>query len=133
QLISLWYKASKIAHPFLSDNFLEKEKNNLRTIFLPNSETWVFEADEQITGFVSLLENTVGGIFIHPAWQRKGIGSKLLNHALQTRPYLKLEVFEANHQGRAFYKKFGFVQIAMRLDEATDQVLLELRYEKEDK
>lgn len=129
-VVEAWYQASLIAHPFLSKQFLEEENKNLRELFLPRSQTWVYETEGQVAGFISLLDNEVGGIFVHPSWQRKGIGKVLMNKASSLHKSLELEVFEANHQGRAFYAKYGFVPIKTYRDQSTGEMTIRLRYEE---
>lgn len=53
-LIDVWFAASKIATPFLSDEFLAAERNNIAEIYLPNAETWIFEIEDALVGFTSL-------------------------------------------------------------------------------
>ena len=45
-LIEIWSAASQVATPFLSDDFLAEERDNIRKIFLPKAETWVFETED---------------------------------------------------------------------------------------
>ncbi len=106
---------------------MAQEEDNLRKLFLPRSQTWVFEQNGRVHGFMSLLEHIIGGLFVHPTFQRKGIGSTLINHAQTLHPSLELEVFEANQQGRAFYTKIGFKTISSRFDDATQQPMLKMR------
>ncbi|MGH7613989.1 MAG: GNAT family N-acetyltransferase [Gemmatimonadales bacterium] len=50
-------------------------------------------------------------LYVHPSYQRQGIGSQLLRDVLAAFPHaqrLELEVAEANLQGRAFWTKHGF-------------------------
>jgi putative acetyltransferase len=39
-IIDTWYQASLIAHPFLTETFLQGERIKLREVFLPRSMTW---------------------------------------------------------------------------------------------
>ena len=70
----------------------------------------------------------VGGLFIHPKWQRRGIGTALMNKAKSLHDTLELEVFEANEQGRSFYAKYGFELIGKDKDEVTGGMMLRLQY-----
>lgn len=129
-IIEAWYQASLIAHPFLTDKFLEEERDNIRERFLPHSQTWVYEKQGQVVGFLSLVENEVGGIFVHPSWQRQGIGKALMDKAKSLHKNLELEVFEANKQGRAFYAQYGFVPIKKYRDETTGEMTIRLHLEQ---
>lgn len=130
-IIDVWYQASLIAHSFLTETFLEEEKNKLREIFLPNSQTWVYEAEGQVVGFISLIDNEVGGIFVQPSKQRQGVGKALMDKANSLHRSLELDVFEANRPGRAFYAKYGFLPISKYKEKTTGEMMIRLRYEPE--
>ena len=38
-LLEVWYSASKVGHPFLSEAFFEEERHNIATLYLPKAET----------------------------------------------------------------------------------------------
>ena len=51
-VISAWKSASKTAHPFLTTDFLERERYNIPNVYLPNADTWVAEYDGRVIGFM---------------------------------------------------------------------------------
>ena len=53
-ILDVWFQASLIAHPFLHDSFLEKERENIQQIYLPNTKTWVYEQEGKVVGFISI-------------------------------------------------------------------------------
>ncbi|MEH6535553.1 MAG: GNAT family N-acetyltransferase [Psychroserpens sp.] len=108
QIISIWYESSTLAHPFLSSSFVEKVKSDMTNIYIPNSETWVYEIDNSVVGFISMIDNEIGGLFVLPNNHSKGIGTKLVNFIKKNYSELEVEVFEKNYIGRAFYDKYGF-------------------------
>lgn len=130
-VIAVWDAATRLAHPYLSDEFLATERENLRNLYLPNTETTVWEEGESVVGFIALLcsaEGTeIGGLFVAPPSARQGIGQALLQHARDTKGELEVEVFEANPIGRAFYAKQGFDPIGRSTHEPTGQEVLRLR------
>ena len=119
EAVNAWARASALAHPFLSQEFQERERELTATVFLPNSETWVWEAEGRVVGFISLDEIEVSGLFVDPEYQRAGIGGALMDHARALKGRLELEVFEQNQQGRAFYAKYGFEVIRADVNEET--------------
>lgn len=126
-LLDVWYSASLLAHPFLDEAFFVRERNNIREIYLPNAETWVFEQEGVVVGFVALIGNEVGGLFGHADYHGRGIGRALMDHARSIRNVLELVVFEDNKVGRAFYEKYGFRQVGEEVHEATGFMQLRLR------
>ncbi len=126
-LLAAWASASEIAHPFLTQDFLASERQNIPNLYLPNAETWVFDDSGRVVGFVALLGNEVGAIFVHPSHQRRGVGRQLMDKARELRGELVVEVFTENTIGRAFYAKYGFETVAEKVHEQTGFDLLRLR------
>ncbi len=127
-IIDLWYQASLVAHPFLSENFLKEERRKIRDVHLPNSQTWVYEEQGKPVGFISLIDKEVGGIFVHPSMHRRGIGKALMDKACSMHDSVELDVIEANSIGRAFYSKYGFVPIRKFTHDETGEPAIRLRY-----
>lgn len=82
--------------------------------YLPNSETWVACQGNKSLGFISLLDKFVGGIFVAPGQQGKGVGRQLIAFALERKRELTLEVYTQNEQAIRFYTSLGFREISRR-------------------
>lgn len=108
QIIKIWYASSTFAHPFLQTAFVDKVKTDMRKMYIPNSETWVYENDLGILGFISMINEEIGGLFVLPKNHSSGIGTKLVDYVSGFHEKLEVEVFEKNKIGRAFYNKYGF-------------------------
>lgn len=127
--LEIWYQASLIAHPFLSEAFLDQERENLRTIYSTRSDTWVYEEAGQVVGFISLLGNEVGGIFVYPEWQGRGVGRALMDKARDIHGALELEVFAENPKARRFYNRYGFVAFKEYFHEESGFMMVRMRLE----
>jgi putative acetyltransferase len=125
-LLSVWENASSVAHHFLTSEFLEQERYRIAHVYRPRADTWVAESDGEIVGFMALLENEVGGLFVQPTHQGKGIGRALLDRAQEIHGDLEVEVFEANSVGRKFYENYGFDLLRTATHRETDHKLLRL-------
>lgn len=125
--MTVWAAASIIGHPFLSKEFLAIEREKIANDFLPAAESWVWESDGRVVGFVSLLGNEIGGIFVDPSFHGKGIGRGLLNHVRGIREELEVEVFQANAIGRSFYERNGFLLLEERKDPETGLAIIRLQ------
>ena len=125
-LMATWAAASKIAHPFLTDEFQQNVGHDIANVYLPVTENWVWESDGHVVGFVSLLGNEIGGLFVDPKFQRQGIGKALVDHAGMERTQLDVEVFKDNAIGCVFYARHSFVVTEEKVHEETGFQLLRL-------
>jgi len=126
-VLNVWARASAVAHPFLSQEFLDLERHNIPNVYLPKADTWVWEADGHVLGFISLLGNEVGAIFVDPGFHRSGIGRALIHQARALQGDLETEVFERNLLGRAFYAKLGFAPVHQKVHNQTGFEVIRLR------
>jgi putative acetyltransferase len=129
ELLTTWYESAQVAHPFWPPERFARERQQIRDVFLHVAETWVFEEGGHVVGFVAMMEREVGGLFVAPQSQRKGIGWALLDHVRGPRDYLELDVFRENRVGRAFYDRYGFEVVGERQEEASGLDILRLRLE----
>ena len=127
-VLDVWFAAASLAHPFLTPAFMADERETIRSVYMPITQTWVYEQEGRIIGFISLLGNEVGAIFVDPAFQGRGVGRALMDQARGLHPVLELEVFAANRLGRAFYDRYGFTYLSQHIHEPTGHMLLRLRY-----
>lgn len=128
-VLDVWYSASLIGHPFLDQEFLVKERETIKNKHLPNADTWVYVDGDKVIGFIAMLDNEIGGIFVRSDQQRNGIGRQLLDYVKQFHDTLELTVFANNNVGRLFYEKYGFHKVGEEIDANTGQIQYRLRYE----
>lgn len=113
-LSTIWFEASVLAHPFIGEERLREQRLLIETKYLPDAETWVACRAGVPVGFVSLLDNFIGGLFVAPGQQGHGIGRALVAHALQQKGELLLEVYTSNAQALRFYESLGFEEQSRR-------------------
>jgi putative acetyltransferase len=128
EVVSSWESATRLAHPFMTEEFLAQERKNLPELYLPNADTWVAEIDSEVVGFIALIGNEVGAIFVQPTHHGRGAGLALMNKAQEIHGELEVEVFSENTIGRRFYARYGFKQLEEKLHEATGQQLLRMKF-----
>lgn len=116
-LSAIWFDASLLAHAFIGEPRLRDQRIRVETVYLPNAETWVACGSGAPVGFISLMDSSIGGLFVAPRCQGQGIGRALIAHALTLKGALMLEVYTANAQAVAFYQALGFTELSRR---ATD-------------
>ena len=127
-VLSTWETATRLAHPFMSDEFIVQERINVAEVYMPNTETWVVEVAGNVEGFIALIGNEVGAIFLQPKFHGKGLGKALMDKAQAIHGDLEVEVFKTNSIGRKFYSRYGFEFMEEKLHELTGQQVLRLKF-----
>lgn len=118
-VLEIWLNASVRAHDFISAEFWQSQVENMRNIYIPASETYVYESEGGVVGFYALYDNNLAAIFVSPELQGYGIGKQLLSHAKSQRAVLSLSVYKENEASYQFYLSQGFKVVSEQLDEHT--------------
>ncbi|MGB3492649.1 MAG: GNAT family N-acetyltransferase [Elainellaceae cyanobacterium] len=126
-IMSSWEHANELAHSFLPKEFVDQVRNDIPNLYLPNAETWVADYDGTILGFIALIGNEIGAIFVEPESHGTGIGRALVDKAQELRGDLEVEVFELKAIGRKFYSKYGFKLMSESIHEDTGNKVLRLK------
>jgi putative acetyltransferase len=114
RLLSIWRAASEIGHPFFSNDQLDEQQKLVEEVYLPKAENWVAQYDGEPVGFIGLMGNFVGGLFVAPEAHGLGIGRALIAHALEHNNSLELDVYALNESAVGFYHRLGFVEVSRR-------------------
>ncbi len=64
QIIDIWLEASIEAHDFISSEFWKSKVKDMREVYIPSGETYVYEENGKIKGFASLFNDTLAAIFV---------------------------------------------------------------------
>lgn len=120
QVIGIWLRGSFIAHNFIPKEYWESKADNMKNIYLPSSNTYVYiDEEEKVLGFISMVDNYIAAIFVDPKHQGKGIGCELMAYASTMHQTLTLRVYKDNHRSVEFYKKQGFAVVEEMTEEGT--------------
>ncbi|MDD1782552.1 N-acetyltransferase [Enterovibrio sp. ZSDZ35] len=130
RILTVWLNASIKAHDFVSAEFWKSQVSNMRDIYIPASETYVYENNGGIVGFYSLYEDMLAAIFVAPEYQGKGIGKELIARVKSQRNALTLSVYKANQASYQFYLKQGFSATSEQLDEHTGHSEYTMKWER---
>jgi putative acetyltransferase len=118
-----WRRASSLAHPFLSQAYVAQAEEEVRNIYIPVAETYVLEEARAVIGFIALLGNEIGGLFLDPSKHGRGYGKALVDHALALKGPLTVEVFRDNEIGRRFYERYGFTPVSQAPHRPTGRIV----------
>ena len=76
---------------------------------------------------------SVTRLYVLPEFQRQGIGARLMEESCRAFPKIKriqLDVEEQNPKARAFYRKLGFNEVGVRIDDVAGAKLNSIVLEK---
>lgn len=118
-VVDLWLKSSIKAHSFIEASFWEGQVNAMREVYIPSADTWVADYEGMLVGFVSLNEEMLAALFVHPFFQGNGIGKQLLQFAMEQSDSLVLSVYKENKRAMDFYRKQGFEAVQEQVDKHT--------------
>ena len=117
-------------HIFQDDNFYFQEMQVLNVINENKKrlgQLWVFDEDGVVKGFMWVDSQQIKKLFVEPVLQSRGIGSKLLEYAVEKLGATYLWALEKNTRAIAFYKRHGFQTTEEKmLEEDTTEYLVKL-------
>lgn len=125
-VVDLWSRAAKLAHPFIEGEGEGDRARKLREVYLVMADNWVAEVSGAVVGLLGLLEAEIGGLFVAPEAQGRGVGRALVEHAAALHGEVTVEVFANNSRARRFYDLMGFVERGRRTDEETGHILISM-------
>ena len=128
-VLHIWLDSNLYAHDFISSNYWLEHVDEVKQCLL-QSELYVVEENQQILGFIGLIDTYIAGIFVKQDMRSKGIGKQLLDYVKTNNDYLSLHVFQKNKNAVRFYKREGFFIQAEKEDTDTQEMEYEMVYDK---
>ncbi|HEX3038052.1 MAG TPA: N-acetyltransferase [Oscillospiraceae bacterium] len=119
-VMKIWLKTNIAAHDFILEDYWQENYELVKTM-LPDAAVFVYESDNEILGFIGLMENYIAGVFIDANSQSKGIGKALLDYVKKSHLELSLQVYKKNLQAINFYQREDFVVTNEQTDENTGE------------
>jgi GNAT superfamily N-acetyltransferase len=110
-LSEIFLAARRAAMPYLPARYTDAEVLGwIRDVVISESRVLVATAaDGTATGFASVGDGWLDHLYVAPAAQARGVGSRLLACAKEVSAGgLKLHVFQRNDGARRFYERRGF-------------------------
>ncbi len=124
EILKIWYKESLKSHSFIPGKYWEGHMETLKTKYLPESETYVADNDSRILGFISLIGNYIGALFVDEDYQGKGVGTALIAFAHKKQGGMFVDVYKENDRARRFYTDYGFKERREKVQPETGHTLI---------
>ena len=123
KIMEIWLESTIDAHKFISKEYWNENYNIVKDMYIPMSKTFVYEDNDDIRGFISVINNDfIGALFVEKNYQGQGIGKSLIDYAKNLYDNLSLAVYKENEKALEFYKKMGFKIISENINEDTNCV-----------
>ena len=123
KIMEIWLESTIDAHKFISKEYWNENYNIVKDVYIPMSKTFIYEDNDDIRGFISVINNDfIGALFVEKNYQGQGIGKSLIDYAKNLYDNLSLAVYKENEKALEFYKKMGFKIISENINEDTNCV-----------
>ncbi|PST83940.1 GNAT family N-acetyltransferase [Pedobacter yulinensis] len=113
EVLAIWESAVRATHHFLSETDIIFYRESLRSA-LPEMEVYCLADADGITGFVCAEEQMVHALFVRPEKAGQGVGTALMQFAIEEKKIFRVDVNEQNEAAFRFYKRLGFKVFARR-------------------
>lgn len=121
-IMAIWLDSNIKAHDFIPASYWARNLALVRNRYLPASTTFVYEENDEILGFISLLDDSfIGALFVAADHQGQGVGTALIKQVQKGCDSLSLSVYAKNKKAVAFYDRCGFGIDETRVDDATQE------------
>ncbi|WP_125980863.1 GNAT family N-acetyltransferase [Loigolactobacillus iwatensis] len=121
QVMSIWLLGNTQAHDFIQPDYWRKNYAAVAKQ-IQDARLILAEQDDQICGFLGLVDAYIAGLFVRKDVQNQGLGTKLVARAKAIKSPLTLSVYQKNDHAVKFYQAHGFVIVKQGVDVDTNEV-----------
>ena len=113
ELAALWEASVRATHGFLAESDIAALRPLLLSEYLGQVELCCLrDARGRIQAFMGTVEDRLEMLFVRPENFRRGLGARLLRHAVDCLGVREVDVNEQNPLALAFYESQGFAVVA---------------------
>jgi len=117
ELIPMWRRSFEAGVGIVDPHPLAEQEKYFLDKVLPHYAVRLALLDSRLVGFVAASADSIAQLYVRVGWQRRGIGTRMLDWAKrQSGGNLWLYTFARNRGARAFYARQGFVEVAYGLE-----------------
>lgn len=108
QIILVWEKSVRATHHFLLPEDIDYFKEVVANIAFSTFPVYCLVHQEKVIGFIGVVNRKIEMLFLSPDYIGKGLGSKLVEFAIEKLQADKVDVNEQNTSAVHFYSRLGF-------------------------
>lgn len=110
EVMDLWLRTTMHSNSFVEQNFWEKHYDFIKDKYINEKDTFVYMENGKIIAFTCVSDdNKIGGLFVDPDCQNRGIGTEIINFLKSEYSILHIEVYARNRKALAFATRMGFI------------------------
>lgn len=118
RVMQIWLEVNIEAHDFVSSDYWLSHYQSVQEQLL-EADIYVYEQDEEIQGFVGMVDDYLAGIFVDKKFRSMGIGKNLLECVKKNYSAFSLNVYQKNQRAVEFYLREGLSVVSKGIDEET--------------
>jgi putative acetyltransferase len=107
--LKIWEDSVKATHHFLPYGWVEEHRQIVLEKYFPMVSMFgIYDQQASLLGFSGVSDGNLEMLFIHPFFFGKGLGTLLLEHAVNVTGLERVDVNEQNQKALTFYFSQGF-------------------------
>lgn len=113
-LLNIWEASVRQSHHFLKEGHIDVLKSIIQEndLFSQVEITCLRDTSDAILGFIGVAGENLEMLFVSADAMGKGVGSRLLTHAIEKWHITTVDVNEQNERAVRFYEGFGFKTVS---------------------
>lgn len=119
EILSVWEASVKATRTFLTEKNILFYRELVRDRILKNLDVYCIRNHRnRILAFSGITAGKIEMLFVLPGQEGKGLGKRLVAHAIRLRKAVRIDVNEQSPVALAFYRRLGFVPYARERQDA---------------
>ena len=110
ELIKVWEKSVRATHYFLEEADIQHYQSLILRTYFDKVQLFYIKNEDKILGFIGISGQMIQMLFVDCLAFGKGVGTALLNFAVEHYQANSVDVNEQNTQAVGFYEHFGFIK-----------------------
>ncbi|AIG64954.1 Acetyltransferase, GNAT family [Weissella ceti] len=127
RVLALWLQTNTVTHDFIPSEYWQKMYPMVSDL-MADATIYVYWQDNQIIGFIGLMETYIAGIFVDSKHQNQGVGYQLIQYVQNKTAVLDLSVYALNEPAWRFYERQGFKIVSENLDDAVGEIEYQMHW-----
>jgi putative acetyltransferase len=109
RVVEVWEASVRATHDFVTDRDIEVFRPLVREAIAGEIElSCMRDPEGRVAGFIGVVGDKIEMLFVDPARFGRGIGGRLLEHAVRVQGAVTVNVNEQNERALSFYRRRGF-------------------------